>query len=112
LAIIARRRISKPQLRGRPFSTAFPGEAGTGLAALRGTFLRKGFLIRQEWIIEKFMAYELPDDLKKDYHADLTPDVKRKILGENAARLYGIDIETQAAKLSRDGIISAALASA
>jgi len=29
---------------------------------------------------------------------------KRKILGENTARLYGIDIAAQSAKLSRDGI--------
>src|SRR5207248_3411930 len=28
--------------KGKPFSAAFPGEAGTGLAALRRTFLRKG----------------------------------------------------------------------
>jgi predicted TIM-barrel fold metal-dependent hydrolase len=57
-----------------------------------------------KWLIEKFMAYELPDDLKQEYHADLTLDIKRKILGENAARLYGIDIAAQTAKLSRDMI--------
>jgi hypothetical protein len=26
-----------------------------------------------KWLIEKFMAYELPDDLKQEYHVDLTP---------------------------------------
>ena len=41
---------------------------------------------------------------KKEYGVDLTPEIKRKILGENAARLYGIDIATQKAKLSQDGI--------
>jgi len=50
------------------------------------------------------MAYELPDDLKQEYHADLTPELKRKILGENAARLYGIEIEAQKDKLRTDGI--------
>jgi hypothetical protein len=50
------------------------------------------------------MAYELPDDLKQEYHCDLTLEIKRKILGENAARLYGIDIGAQKAKLSRDAI--------
>ena len=64
-----------------------------------------------KWIIDKFMAYQLPDDLKDEYHADLTPEVKRKILGENTARLYGIDIGAQTTKLSRDEI-GAALASA
>ena len=50
------------------------------------------------------MAFELPDDLKQEYHVDLTFEIKRKILGENTARLYGIDIATQTAKLSRDEI--------
>jgi uncharacterized protein len=57
-----------------------------------------------KWLIEKFMAYELAEDLKQEYHVDLTPEIKRKILGENAARLYGIDIAAQTAKLSQDGI--------
>ncbi|HWZ67248.1 MAG TPA: hypothetical protein VNW89_05440, partial [Stellaceae bacterium] len=57
-----------------------------------------------KWLIEKFMAFELPEDLKQEYHVDLTLENKRKILGENTARLYGIDIATQAAKLSQDGI--------
>jgi predicted TIM-barrel fold metal-dependent hydrolase len=57
-----------------------------------------------KWLIEKFMAYELPEDLKQEYHVDLTFEIKRKILGENAARLYGIDIAAQAARLRRDGI--------
>ena len=48
------------------------------------------------------MAYELSEDLKQEYHVDLTLEIKRKILGENAARLYGIDIAAQTAKLSRD----------
>jgi hypothetical protein len=43
-----------------------------------------------KWIIEKFMVYDFPDDLKREYHVVLTPEVKRKILGENSARLYGI----------------------
>ena len=57
-----------------------------------------------KWLIEKFMAFELPEDLKQEYHVDLTPEIKRKILGENAARLYGIDIAAQTAKLRQDGL--------
>jgi uncharacterized protein len=57
-----------------------------------------------KWLIEKFMAFELPDEIKKEYGVDLTLEIKRKILGENAARLYGIDIAAQKAKLSQDGI--------
>lgn len=57
-----------------------------------------------KWLIDKFMAFELPDDIKAEYGVDLTPDVKRKILGENAARLYGIDIAAHREKLGHDEI--------
>ncbi|MDT7948562.1 MAG: amidohydrolase family protein, partial [Thermoflexus sp.] len=56
------------------------------------------------WIIEKFIAFELPPDIKEEYGVDLTLETKRKILGENAARLYGIDIAAQREKLQRDPI--------
>ena len=56
------------------------------------------------WIIEKFMAFEFPDDIKEEYKVDLTRTVKRKILGENAARLYGMDIADKKRKLSHDEI--------
>jgi metal-sulfur cluster biosynthetic enzyme len=36
---------------GRPFAEAFPGEGAGSLAALRLTFLRKGFLSRQEHLL-------------------------------------------------------------
>ncbi len=36
---------------GRPFAEAFPGEGAGSLAALRLTFLRKGFLSRQERLL-------------------------------------------------------------
>ena len=56
------------------------------------------------WIIEKFVSFELPDDIKEEFKVDLTPAIKRKILGENAAGLYGIDIPAHREKLSRDEI--------
>ena len=56
------------------------------------------------WLIEKVMAYKMPDDIKEEFKADLTPEIKRKILGENAARLYGIDINARREALSKDQI--------
>jgi hypothetical protein len=50
------------------------------------------------------MAFELPDDISKEYGVDLSLEIKRKILGENAARLYGIDPAAHREKLSRDAI--------
>src|SRR6516162_6846222 len=57
-----------------------------------------------KWLIEKFISYGLPEDLKQEYDVDLTLKVKQKILGENIARLYGIDIPAQTAKLNTDGL--------
>jgi metal-sulfur cluster biosynthetic enzyme len=45
---------------GAPFASAFPNEAGSGLAALRRTFLRKGFLIRQERVLRDLRAAGMP----------------------------------------------------
>jgi predicted TIM-barrel fold metal-dependent hydrolase len=52
-----------------------------------------------KWLIEKFMAFEMPEDLIAETGVDLTPEAKRKILGLNAAKLYGIDVEAQKAKI-------------
>ena len=57
-----------------------------------------------KWIIDRFMAFQLPDDIREEFGVELTPAVKRKIMGENTARLYGIDIEAHKAKLADDEI--------
>ena len=57
-----------------------------------------------KWIIDKFMSFQFPDDIREEFGMDLTPEIRRKIMGENAARLYGMNIEAQRAKLSADEI--------
>ncbi len=43
--------------------------------------------------IDAFRAFEIPADLRDRYgYPELTPEVKAKILGRNAARIYGIDL--------------------
>ena len=68
-----------------------------------------------KWIIDRFMGFQLPGDIQEEFGVELTPAIKRKIMGENAARLYGIDIKERRASLSGDGIsarLSAASAQA
>jgi predicted TIM-barrel fold metal-dependent hydrolase len=48
-----------------------------------------------DWLVEDLMAFELPEDITRETGAVLDLEAKRKILGLNAARLYGIDIEVQ-----------------
>jgi len=50
------------------------------------------------------MAFELPDDIRQAYGVELSLENKRKILGENAACLYGIDPAAHREKLNRDAI--------
>jgi len=54
-----------------------------------------------KWIVDKFMDFELPEDIAKERGVELTLDIKKKILGENAAALYDIDIEKQKTKLAK-----------
>jgi predicted TIM-barrel fold metal-dependent hydrolase len=60
------------------------------------------------WLIEKFVEFELPEDIQKETNVTLDLSVKKKILGENAARLYHIDIESHKQLLKNDSIAAAA----
>ena len=48
-----------------------------------------------KWIIEKFMEFEFDDETAREAGTQLTLDVKRKILGLNAAKLYGVDVPAE-----------------
>jgi len=50
-----------------------------------------------KWIVEKFMAFEFPEDIKEQHGVDLTVEGKKKILGLNAAKLYDVQVPTAAA---------------
>jgi len=65
-----------------------------------------------KWLVEKFVDYQIPEVMTEDTGIVLTPDIKRKVLGENAARLYGVDIEAKKAALAKDNIAEAAVEAA
>ena len=52
-----------------------------------------------KWLVDAFMDFELPDDVRKETKVELTLTAKKKILGLNAARIYNIDIEAKKAAL-------------
>ncbi|MBI5131344.1 MAG: amidohydrolase [Rhodopseudomonas palustris] len=56
-----------------------------------------------KWLIDKFMAFEIPEELSKETGSVLTLETKKKILGLNAARLYDIDIEAQKKRIDAIG---------
>jgi uncharacterized protein len=61
-----------------------------------------------KWLIDKFMAFELPEEVTKETGQTLSLQTKKKILGLNAAKLYGIDIEAQKKKLGYPSAAKAA----
>jgi predicted TIM-barrel fold metal-dependent hydrolase len=53
-----------------------------------------------QWALEAFWNLQLPEELTKDYgYPPLTEQAKRKILGENLARLHGIDVAAKKKEL-------------
>lgn len=60
----------------------------------RLTFASDYALWQPKWLVEKFVAFQMPDELVDEY-GPITPDTKRKILGINAARLYGIEVPAE-----------------
>ncbi len=55
-----------------------------------------------KWLVEKFMAFQIPEDLQAEFGVKMDMDTRRKILGLNAARLYGMDVDAQMAKIKND----------
>lgn len=93
--------VVMPFIRNRPAEFAkMLSELLYWLGPDRLTFASDYAIWHPKWIIDDFMKFELPDELKKEYKVDLDLTAKKKILGENAARLYGINIQEQAQKLA------------
>ena len=71
------------------------------------TFASDYALWTPRWLVEKFIAFEMPEDLKAEYGVDLDMEAKRKILGLNAARLYGVDVESKLEELGKKNVARA-----
>ena len=55
------------------------------------------------WQIQEFQAFTIPDQMiEKNKYKQLTPEVKNMILGENAARLFNIDIKAARKSIEND----------
>ncbi|MBL7259177.1 amidohydrolase family protein [Paractinoplanes lichenicola] len=52
-----------------------------------------------KWLIERFVDFQIPGDMQGEYGV-LTPAIKQKILGLNAARLYDIKTPTDMSEMA------------
>lgn len=62
--------------------------------------------------IDAFRAFQIPKEMREEFgYPELTSRIKRKIFGENAARIYGIDLERARATRAGDDLawVTAAL---
>jgi Predicted metal-dependent hydrolase of the TIM-barrel fold len=57
-----------------------------------------------DWLVDMVMNAELTDEQKQEYGVELSTDVMRKVMGENAAELYDIDIEAKKEQFRSDPI--------
>jgi hypothetical protein len=56
-----------------------------------------------QWQIEAFKRLEMPEPLAKKFgYAPLTVETKRRILGLNAARVYGVDPSSRVGPIPGD----------
>ena len=56
-----------------------------------------------QWALKAFWDFQMPEDLIQGYgYPQLTPEIKKKILGENLARLHGIDVEAKKKEIESD----------
>ena len=57
-----------------------------------------------DWLVDMVMNAEMTDDQKAEYGVELSIDVMKKVMGENAAELYDIDIEEKKEQFKNDQI--------
>jgi len=55
-----------------------------------------------KWLVEQFVDFQMPEDMVAEF-GELTPDIKRKILGLNAARLYGVKVPDEIPQPAGEG---------
>ena len=55
-----------------------------------------------KWLVEMFVDFKYPEDPEFDDYAEITPDVKRKILGLNAAKLYDLEVPAEVQPATAD----------
>ncbi len=46
-----------------------------------------------KWLVEKFVDFQIPEDMTE--YPELTATAKKKILGLNAAKMYGLDVPAE-----------------
>lgn len=87
--------VAMPFMHSRPrYFGQMMGELLYWLDEDRILFASDYAIWQPKWLVEQFVDFQIPEDMQSEY-GELTPDIKRKILGLNAAKLYGIDVPSE-----------------
>ena len=104
--------VALPFIHSRPrYFAQIIGELLYWLDENRITFASDYAIWTPKWLIEKFVDFQIPDDMLGEY-APLTVDIKKKILGLNAAKLYDIEVPPELALASSTADAGEAVGSA
>ncbi|MFB6102048.1 MAG: amidohydrolase family protein, partial [Haloplanus sp.] len=57
-----------------------------------------------DWLVDVVMNAELTEEQRDEYGVELDLETKKKIMGENAAELYNIDIEEKKRQFQSDDV--------
>jgi uncharacterized protein len=58
-----------------------------------------------KWLIEKFVDFQIPEDMQSEL-GTISDDQKAKVLGLNAAKLYGLEVPAEAHKPATDETVA------
>ncbi len=87
--------VAMPFMHSRPrYFGQMMGELLYWLDEDRILFASDYAIWQPKWLVEQFVDFQIPEDMQSEY-GELTPDIKRKILGLNAAKLYGLDVPSE-----------------
>jgi predicted TIM-barrel fold metal-dependent hydrolase len=84
--------VAMPFIHSRPrYFAQIIGELIYWLGEDRILFGSDYAIWQPKWLVEKFVDFQIPEDMQGEYGV-LTPTIKKKILGLNAAALYDIKV--------------------
>jgi predicted TIM-barrel fold metal-dependent hydrolase len=88
--------VAMPFIHSRPrYFAQIVGELLYWLDEDRILFASDYAIWHPKWIVEQLVDFEMPADLVGEY-GDLTTEMKKKLLGLNAARLYDLEVPAEA----------------
>ena len=96
--------VAMPFIHSRPkYFAQIVGELLYWIGEDRIVFASDYAIWQPKWLIEKFVDFQIPEDMQSEL-GTISDDQKAKILGLNAAKLYGIEVpaELQIAESKED----------